>query len=173
MLPTDFSQCVCVWTHALHGRMSTRAAALRLGSLGEICQSISSVKVPIKGFLVSITKSHVSTPLSNVCGACLCVCVWGWAFPCADVVSLCLRLGVHLYYVVAVTCWSASLGWGCLWNCFVIVFFFLLFLGLFILLFASMFCSVTPHLTASFCQWFMARCRQIGFVIKAVRWMQP
>lgn len=126
MLPIDFSQCVCVWTHALHGRMSTRAAALRLGSLGEICQSISSVKVPIKGFLVSITKSHVSTPLSNVCGACLCVCVCGWAFPCADLVSLCLRLGVHLYYVVAVTCWSASLGWGCLWN-FVIVFFFFAF----------------------------------------------
>lgn len=55
--------------------MSTPGTALVTGpwSLGEICQSISSVKVPIKGFLVSITKSHVSTPLSMCRRLCSCM----------------------------------------------------------------------------------------------------
>lgn len=131
------------------GRMSTRAAALRLGSLGEICQSISSVKVPIKGFLVSITKSHVSTPLSSMCGGvCVRMCVCGrfrvrmWSHCVSGWGPLVLRGRRDML---------VSFAWlGLLVKLFCIIVYFLF--SSFGVLFASMFCSVTLHLTASFCQ---------------------
>lgn len=65
--------CPCLGSSAHARRLSTPAPCCR--SFGEICQSISSVKVPIKGFLVSITKSHVSTPLSSF-RKCVLVCTY-------------------------------------------------------------------------------------------------
>lgn len=145
-------------------RLSTPAPCCR--SFGEICQSISSVKVPIKGFLVSITKSHVSTPLSSF-RKCVLVCTYEcqsvWAYVC----------GAFWHYVVALTCWS-TFGWGWLcgsvWGIFCEI----------VLCHCFYFCSLllAPLLSLSiwqrhFVSDLLFRWRQIGFVIKVVRLLKP
>jgi len=119
-------------------------------SLGEICQSISSVKVPIKGFLVSITKSHVSTPLSMCGGAILGGPSVGECSNYVDATDMLVSMRMSSTSYIPCHPASPSPAANSLGNCFVA-----LFLSSCLLVhcfFCSAFLLVTRSLTASFCQ---------------------